>query len=130
MDRIEFLDGLCIRVVEAGIRQLALTDVDDHEGHVETTSLHLRQVHLGAEIHRVVLLSSEVGSADVVVGIQRDRALVDASCTSYEIGFRFLRGLTATAADERGQSHKRENARTAKVGVSLHAHRFGHCGVV
>ena len=81
VDRVELLDRRLVGAVVAGrrerIRAGALADVDDEEGGVEAALDHLGQVHLVAQVHRVVALGGEVRGADVVVRVERHHALVD-----------------------------------------------------
>ena len=59
------------------LRRVRLADVDDHERDVEAAFLHLRQVHLVGQPHRVVAAAGEVRRIDVVVRVERDHALVN-----------------------------------------------------
>ena len=61
MDGVELRDGGLVGAIVTGrlkrvgdLRRIRLADVDDHERDVEAALLHLRQVHLIGEPHRVV----------------------------------------------------------------------------
>ena len=77
MHRVELRDRLLVGVVVALRRQRPLADIDDEEGGVEAAFDHLRQVDLRLEALRVVLLPREVVGIDVVVGVERDHAIVN-----------------------------------------------------
>ncbi len=77
LDRVELRHRLLVGAVVTCGRQRALADIDDEEGSVEAAFDHLRQVDLGVEPLGVVLLTREVVRIDVVVGIERDYAIVN-----------------------------------------------------
>jgi hypothetical protein len=77
MDGVELGDGGTVGVLESGRRQVSLADVDDEERDVETALLHLRQVHLRRQPHRVVARGREGLGIDIVVRVERDDSIVN-----------------------------------------------------
>ena len=69
--------GALVSGREASGLRGSLPDVDDEERDVEAAFLHLRQVHLRRQPHGVVAVGREVLRIDVVVGVERDDAVVD-----------------------------------------------------
>jgi hypothetical protein len=77
---VELGHRLFIGAVVAFGRQGSLSDVDNEERGIESALAHLRQVDLIAEVLCVVAFRGEVVGVDVVVGIERDDALMNALC--------------------------------------------------
>ena len=84
VDRVELRDRRLVRAVVSGrlkrvghLRRIRLADVHDHERDVQAAGLHLRQIDLSGQVHRVVARTREVRQVDVVVRVERDDALVN-----------------------------------------------------
>src|SRR5436190_3330082 len=84
MNSLEFVDRVCVSSFIAVVRQVALTCVNDHPGHVQTAAEHLTQVDLRRQVLRIVDRCREVRCVDVVMGIERDHVGMDLLCFSNE----------------------------------------------
>ena len=72
-------DRLTVGVRIALGRERPLPDVHDHERDVHAAFDHLRQVDLGREPHRVVALRRKQARLDVVMRVELDHSIVNAS---------------------------------------------------
>lgn len=94
MNRIEFRlgGGLGSGVVLGG--PFGLTHKDDEEGGVESTLLHLGQVHLPVTAHTGIDIGSCKIGRDVIVGVDRQHMLVNRHRLRDQVGFgsRILNG--------------------------------------
>ena len=79
VDCLELCQRLPVGVPVSFGGQVSLTHKHDHPRYVEPARFHVWKIHLRGQRHRVVAIRGEVGRADVVVGIERDDALVDSA---------------------------------------------------
>ena len=122
VDGVELDDRLVVGVRVAFRRQVALPHVHDEPCDIEPARFHLGQVHLGRQIHGVVLLGGEVGRVDVVVRVQGDDPFVDAARALHQFGVRVPRGSVGAVAC-RQQSEQQQGGTGVACGLN-DVHRY------